>query len=764
MTNAPGHPGISPTWCSSAKDMVSAALGPSRLWATVGHGILNEVYWPSTGKPQVRDLGFIVAGPSGWYDVKRVAQYTLSLPAPYIPLASVVHHGADYELELEIVPDPFRDAVLIRYRLDGKQFRLYPLLAPHLEPLEAGSTARIEEGMLTAVGGRAALCLAAEGGFDRCSAGYVGTSDGWQDFDRNGRMTWSYTEAGPGNVALMGELTRNAGVIALGIGASPAGASSIARAALSYGFAAGRDDFIKEWQAWGRALHLPRGPKKLRDAAMLSAAVIKMHEDRVHPGAIVASLSVPWGNTRNSLGGYHLVWTRDALEAGQALLAAGQVNDARGLLSYLAATQREDGHWPQNMSPDGTQFWPGIQLDEVGAPILLAAQLKEEDAIDGMSGIDYMVSRAASYLAQHGPLSPQDRWEENSGASPFTLAIEIASLVAAAEWLDGRDRDYALSLADSWNERVEEWTYATDTDLDQQFGTAGHYVRIGPAGHEGLHGRVQILNREEGGSVPASMLVGLDFLYLVRLGLRSATDPRITDTVRIADGLLATLTPCGVTYHRYSGDGYGENADGTPYDGAGIGRGWPLLTGERGHYALLAGEDPKPYLQAMACMTGRGGMMPEQVWDADPVPSRFLFPGKPSGSAMPLVWTHAEFLQLFVACSRGTPMDYLKGVSQRYHATQPKAATWHWRTEVPFAVLPAGRALVIECRAPFSLHFGFDGWAEPADREAEPLGLGMFGVRFDAAELATHQRLVLTRRFAEGWEGKDFEIGLRAES
>lgn len=762
MTIAPGHPGIPPTWCSSAKDMVSAALGPSRLWATIGHGILNEVYWPSTGEPQIRDLGFLVAGPRGWYDIKRLANYTLSLPAPYIPLTRVVHHGDDYQLELEFLPDPHRDALLIRYSLTGDGLRLYPLLAPHLEPLEEGSTARIHDGMLTATGGRASLCLVAEGGFDRCSAGYVGASDGWQDFDRNGRMTWTWDEAGPGNVALMGELAREAGVLALGLGATLDGAMTKARSSLTQGFDAVRDDFIAEWKAWSRSLRLPKGPRKLREAAMLSAAVIKMHEDRVHPGAIVASLSVPWGNVRDTLGGYHLVWTRDALEAGQALLAAGQQGDARRLLAYLAATQREDGHWPQNMGPDGARFWPGIQLDEVGAPILLAAQLQEEDALQGMCGIDRMVTRAASYLARHGPLSPQDRWEENAGASPFTLGIEVASLAAAALWLEGEDRDYALSLADCWNERIEDWTFATDTDLDRQFKTSGHYVRIGPAGREGLHGRVQLQNWEAGGNIPATMLVGLDFLYLVRLGLRPADDPRITDTVRIADGLLATLTPCGVTYHRYNGDGYGENADGTPYDGAGIGRGWPLLSGERGHYALLAGADPRPYLDSMVCMTGRGGLMPEQVWDDDPVPQHFLFPGKPSGSAMPLVWTHSEFLQLYVARARGKPMDFLQCVSKRYHGRQPRAATWHWRAEVPFATLPQGRALVIEDRVPFSLHAGFTDWSRPVDYTAEPLGLGMFGVRLEAAALAAATRLLFTRRYGSEWEGKDWEIALSA--
>ena len=744
MTIAPGHPGIPPTWCSSAKDMVCAALGPGRLWATVGFGILNEVYWPSTGRPQVRDLGFLVATPNGWHEVKRVARYDLTLPTPYTPLPRITHHGDGYELELEVLVDPVRDALLIRYALSGDDVRLYPLLAPHLDPLDQGSTARCADGMLQARGGRAALCLVAEGGFDRMSAGYVGTSDGWQDFAANGRMTWAYDTAGPGNVALMGELTRNTGVLALGIGDSDEGAESVARAALTHGFASARDRFLAEWDRWSKALKLPRGPKRLRDLAMLSAAVIKVHEDRGHPGAIVASLSVPWGNGRDTLGGYHLVWTRDALEAGQALLAAGQHDDARRLLAYLAGTQRPDGHWPQNMGPDGTAYWTGIQLDEVGAPVLLAAQLQEENQIDAMSGMPFMAARAASYLAMHGPMSPQDRWEENAGASTFTVAIEIAALVAAAQWLPEPDRGYALSLADYWNEQIEAWTFASGTELDRQYGTAGHYVRIAPAGPAGLCGRLELKNREDGASVPASSVVGLDFLYLVRLGLRKPDDPCITDTLKIVDALLAVPTPCGPGYRRYNGDGYGENEDGTAYDGAGIGRLWPLLTGERGHYALLAGEDPRPYLETMACMTGPGGLLPEQVWDTTPIPEHFLFPGKPTGSAMPLVWSHAEFLQLYVARTRGTPMDYLKCVTERYHGERPSAATWHWRSDVPFNRLPAGRALSIERADPFTLRYGFDGSSDTVEAEAAAQGLGMYGVRLGQDVLGGHRTVEFT--------------------
>src|SRR5262245_18910561 len=208
MTNvnsAPGAPGVRPTWTSSAKDMVTTALGISRVWVTLGYGILNEVYWPETGDPQVRDLGFIVAGASGWFEVKRVDRYRISLLEPYIPLPHVTHEGDGYRLVLEVVPDPTRDVVVVSYHLTGDGVRLYALLAPHLNNAGEGNNAQAGND-LTAWKGHSALCLTTDAGFSRSSAGYVGASDGWQDFARNGRMTWTYPEALEGNVALVGEL------------------------------------------------------------------------------------------------------------------------------------------------------------------------------------------------------------------------------------------------------------------------------------------------------------------------------------------------------------------------------------------------------------------------------------------------------------------------------------------------------------------------------------------------------------------------------
>jgi glucoamylase len=231
-------------------------------------------------------------------------------------------------------------------------------------------------------------------------------------------------------------------------------------------------------------------------------------------------------------------------------------------MSYLVAIQKADGSWNQNGYPDGRPFWTGIQLDEVAFPVVLAAKLAELDALQGLGGVDAMVRRAAGYLVANGPISQQDRWEENSGISPFTLAVEIVALIAAAEFLAGEERNFVLSLADCWNERIEDWTYVTRGPYASQFGVDGYYVRIGPAAVEGgLCGRVNVANRQ-GETMSAIALVGTDYLHLVRLGLRRPDDPRIENTSRVTEALLKVETPLGIAYRRYNEDGYGSTRTG----------------------------------------------------------------------------------------------------------------------------------------------------------------------------------------------------------
>jgi len=757
-----GAPGIVPTWTSSAKDAVITGLGASRLWATFGFGIVNEVYWPSTGMPQLRDLGFIVARDTAWFEVKRVDRYQLSTPAPEIPLPRALHTGDGYTLALEFLADPERDALLVSYRLTGAGCLLYPLVAPHLGASGRDNSAWIESGALCASSAESSLCLLSESGFRRASAGFVGASDGWQDFAHNSRMTWQFDRASNGNVALMGELEESEGTLALAFADSPEGARTLAAASLAAGYDAVRECFLRGWRGWNERLTVPAsGHKELEHEARLSAAVLKTHEDRTYPGAVVASLSIPWGGSNDDPGGYHLVWARDAVEVGLALLAIGDRDGAARVLSYLGATQSADGHWRQNFFPDGRPYWNGIQLDEVGLPIVLAAKLREA-GIAETPRIPAMVRAAAGYLARSGPLSQQDRWEENAGASPFTVAVVVAALVASGSWLEGVEREYALALADCWNERIEDWTYLEGSELAREHGIAGYYVRIGPTpGLGGLRGLIEVKNRP-GELVDASALIGLDFLYLARLGLRRNDDARLRDTLKLADALLRVETPNGAAYRRYPDDGYGEHRDGSPFDGTGIGRAWPLLAGERGHAELLAGGDPLPYLESMARLTGRGGLIPEQVWDADPIPERNLFPGRPSGSAMPLVWAHAEFLKLLTASIAGRPVELLETVEARWNQRRPEAQTWFWRDDVPFPRLPSGRALVIETHEPFTLHLGFDGWTSVDERASAPLGFTMHGVYLDALELRNHACIDFTRRYSDNrWEGHDYSIALR---
>lgn len=761
--NAPGCPGNSPTWASSAKDAVGTALGASRVWFTVGYGILNEVFWPTCSVPQIRDLGFLVAGEDFWVEVKREHHYRLTTPAPEVPLPLVVHDHPRYRLRLEFLADPLRDVILINYRLQGDRLKLYVLAAPHLGGSGHDNVAWVAPQALLAARGETALALLADGGWSAGSAGCVGTSDGWQDFHRHGAMTWHYERAGAGNVALTGALAVNAGTLALAFANTPEGAQTLARSSLASGYAIARMRFIDGWRRWAQTLATPAPTAALADAARRSAMVLKVHTDRTYPGAVVASMSTPWGASRDDAGGYHLVWPRDAVEAGFAFLACGQHHDARAMLGYLIATQQPDGHWLQNNFGDGRPFWTGIQLDESALPVLLAAKLDEIGQLGEMRPPAIRMARSAlGFVARTGPFSPQDRWEENAGASPFTLATVVSALVAGAAhgFLDPAGRDYALSLADDWNARIESWVYAYATDLDREHGTRGHYVRLTPPCETAERGRVVLKNRA-GESLRTRDLLGMEFLSLVRFGLRQADDPRIRDTIRLVDTLLRVQVPTGIFYRRYNEDGYGEHADGRPFDGTGIGRAWPLLAGERGHYAIDAGEDPLPYLASMLAAASAGGMIPEQVWDSAPIPERHLTPGHATGSAMPLVWAHAEFLKLALAVKRGAPIERLNAVAARYRHARA-ATVLHWRDSSSCASVLAGARLSIEADTPFTLHYGHDGWKDVADLASAPAAFGIHAAQLDPAQVGATHDIEFTRRFGDprGWERRNWHVTL----
>ncbi len=778
VRKAPPATSQNPVWSTARKDCVGTALGTSRVWFTVAQGIVTEVFYPRIDIPQIRDLGFIIADDQGfWAELKALPDSQIEFHDQHVPMPTIVHHHPRFTMTFHICPDPERDVLLIDFALQSDEnMRPYVLCAARL-----GEDAQHNQAWTGIIAGHtvmwadqgpfalAIVCRTADGhsAMARTSVGEVGMSDLWQDFHRHGRMTWEYDEAGPGEVALGAELPRT-GTLAVSFGSSKEAAATNAWSSLAEGFSPSVILHAARWQAWHAAHPLPselarKLPAAVKALYTRSANTLKVHEDHTFPGALVASLSIPWGEASDSRGGYHLVWARDLVESAGALLAIGAQKEARQVLTYLMGTQRSDGHWLQNQWLGGKPFWKGVQLDETGFPILLAAALDAQHALNNIS-IGDMVLRALRFIVREGPATHQDRWEEDGGVNTFTLAVVISALVEGAPYLDDKARTLALMVADYWNARIEAWTYAGGSDFAQRFGVAGHYIRIAPP--EALcdchadQEMVPIKNRADHPHVAALNQVSNDFLQLVRYGLRRADDPRIAASVVVMDGLLKTDTPNGPVWHRYNHDGYGEHVDGRPFDGCGIGRGWPLLVGERGHYALCAGEDPLPYLETMSRMTGRGGLLPEQVWDGPPIPERGLFPGQPSGSAMPLVWAHGEFLKLCHSSLLGYPIDRPIRTWARYQGLRPRLDFHLWTLKQRPRTIKAGEELRIVLPNAFIVHCGHNGWQSVSDIPSEDFGLAHLAI-LPTRTMPSGTVVDFTIRWAdETWLGEDMHIDI----
>ena len=758
--------------------MVGCSLGMSRLWFTIGGGIVNEVYYPRIDIPQIRDLGFLVADGRGfWVEVKRLWRHSVELMAPGIPAVRVVHRHDRFELTLEVVPCVDRDALLVNVALTGDEgLRPYVLLAPHLGGTGMNNHAAVLDyggkRLLSAHQGPFALAVAAitnaqSDAMGRASAGYVGRSDGWQDFARHGAMSSEYSSAGPGNVALLGELPRSS-VLALAFGSSTESAATLALTALYEPFERVRAHHLANWTEWYSRSGIPVSFTRTLSAECaeqfhISTMVLRAHQDKTYPGAMVASLSVPWGNTKEEREGYHLVWPRDLVECAGALLAVGAEREVRNTLKYLRATQLADGHWNQNQWLGGKQYWTGVQLDETALPVLLATSLAERNSLEGIEVAD-MIRRALSFIARTGPASSQDRWEEDSGLNTFTLAACIAALVSGAPYLPADARELALAIADFWNSRLDDWTAVHDTPLARQYGIPGYYVREAPlqaiADRRAFDSVLPIKNLEIDPGLPAAMQFGVDFLQLVRFGLRRFDDPLILGSVRLADAVLKVDTPHGPGWRRYDHDGYGEHDDGSAFDGCGRGRAWPLLTGERGHYEIACGHDPLPYLQAMARMASPGGMMPEQVWDAPPIARRGLSIGRPTGSAMPLAWTHAEYIKLVASRALGRPFDRPEAVWQRYRGERCKTTRAIWSEQARISTISVGDSLLIMLCEPGSVRWGFNGWQNIEERPNAPNSLGLHVLLIDTTAMIAGQKVDFTFRYSPGerWAGVDYHI------
>jgi glucoamylase len=569
-------------------------------------------------------------------------------------------------------------------------------------------------------------------------------------------------------------------VLALGFGETPAAAGQRARASLLRGFGTAEREYLDGWKRWHRARKASTaGDAEAQRTVDFSATVLHVHASKHFRGGVIASLSVPWGFEKGDtdLGGYHLVWPRDLVETAGGFLAVGAHDDARHILRFLQVTQDADGHWCQNMWLDGSPYWTGIQMDEAALPVLLVDLAARSGALKPEERAAYwpMIQRAIGFIVRNGPVSPQDRWEEDAGYSPFTLGAEIAALLVAADDADAHGRPvtatYLRETADAWNACLEDWMYVTDTTLAHQCGVEGYYVRVAEPDQADaaspMHGFVPIKNRPPSdSSVRAALTVSPDALALVRFGLRGADDPRIVNTVRVIDAVLQVDTPYGPAWHRYNGDGYGEHDDGSPFDGTGTGRAWPLLTGERAHYELAAGhvDRAEQLARAMQAFAGESGLLPEQVWDAVDIPERELFTGRASGSARPLVWAHAEYLKVRRSIQDGRVFDQPSQTVTRYvaggTATSPRAV---WRFNNKSRTMPAGKILRVETLARATVHWGLwgvDEWRNIRDVDTADTGLGVYVADLDTANQPAGSRVVFTFFWHDAgtWEGEDFSV------
>ncbi|MGH7831442.1 MAG: glycoside hydrolase family 15 protein, partial [Candidatus Binatia bacterium] len=455
--------------------------------------------------------------------------------------------------------------------------------------------------LLVAFRDECCLALGATIPFSRSSCGYVGASDGWSDLNDNLRMDWEFDYADDGNVALTGEIDlKESRAFTLGLAFGPGlhAATTTLLQSLGIRYEEQRRRYQDQWH---RVLcHVVPLEKVAQDDGRLyciSHTLLHSHEDKSFPGALIASMSIPWGEDRSDedgLGGYHLVWTRDLCQSATALLSTGDAETPLRALIYIAASQCPDGGFYQNFWINGEPYWRGVQLDETAFPVMLAWKLKELQALQDFDPYP-MILKAAHHLIRQGPVTAQERWEENSGYSPSTLAAVIAALVCAADFArlhkDSGTASFLEEYADFLESHIENWTVTTQGSLVR--GIARHFIRIHPADPDDREpaedpnaGILPIRNRLPGEpfEFPAKDIVDAGFLELVRYGIRKPGDSLIEDSLLVVDSVLRVETPSGPCWRRYNHDGYGQRPDGGPYAGSGKGRAWPLLAGERAHY------------------------------------------------------------------------------------------------------------------------------------------------------------------------------------
>lgn len=736
QTLAPGAPGKDSQWASAGKQAVGTSANPeSKIWFTLQGGMLTEVFYPQVDTANVNVLQFVVVNPK----TKKVeterddANHQIKVLRPDSLSFQQINtaKSGEWKITKTYTTDVECNTVLIDLVFEPKNnryndYELYVYYDPSLKNSGLHDTGWIKkkafllngkyesDAFLSEDADIASALIFSRSNFWFSSNGFFGVSDGLtevkneQDFFKRKQ----FEKAESGNLVQVGGFSRRTVDIpnkrytfALGFGKNSEVALQTAIKSLEKGFAKAQSEYEKGWADYVK--NLPRVEPKYQAQFNMAVMVLKAFEDKTTRGGNVASLSVPWGggvNGNETTTGYHLVWSRDLYQVATAQMALGDKAAALRALEFLFKyQQREDGSFPQISWLDGRTVGDSIQMDEIAYPLILAYQLGKTDR----ATYEKNIIKSADYIAQNGPFTKQERWEEESGFSPSTIAAEIAGLVCAAEIAringDSEAQKRWLAVADDWQKNIENWT-ATKTG---KYGDGNYYLRLSQNGKPDSGEKLELGNGA--GTFDEREIVDAGFLELVRLGIKSPDDPLIVKSLKVVDQVLMVKTPNGESFYRYNHDGYGDTYDGKRWNWDATWRGnghlWALLTGERGQYELAwaeltdqrmmdsltqrSGQSKKPErnvegmklyakaksrLDAMAKFANDGLMIPEQIWDKPEIPRNidlgFIPPsmkfGEGNGSATPLAWSMAQFIRLAMNLKAGRNIETPDVVYNRY--------------------------------------------------------------------------------------------------
>jgi glucoamylase len=681
---APGAPGAKHTWGPADKHGFGTARGlRSNVWFTLRKAELSEVYYPDLGTPSLRSLEFVVT--DGSFVDRETGPGVRSHVRALGGLSYLqTTRTSRWVLRKTWIADPRRPTVLANVQftsLTGKPLRVFVLVdpAPGDDGNDDHGTSLPSE--LVASDDTTASDVAARPRLRQTTSGYAGSaSDPWTDLQADGDLDATYDATDAGNVmqaartSLTGRGSHRTMTLAIGFGANAQQARTRAGSSLGRPFIRTAARYLAPWVTYLAHLKTPpkfvRRNRQLRKLYDQSLLVLAASEDKRHRGASVASPTMPWvwgtltlEKTETS-GPYHLVWPRDLYHVATAQKVAGDKAAALRLLNFIWSVQKPDGSFWQNTEVDRTPHWKSEQLDETALPIVLTWWLNRRGATDWPH-----VRAAADYIVANGPESEQERWENQSGWSPNTIAAEIAGLICAAD-IARRNGDTARATqyqttADTFQQMVQTWTATTNGPYSPN----PYYLRITKDGNPN-DGSTYDPGDNHSQPEDERKIVDQSFLGLVLFGAKPFSDPVIRNSLTVTDNVLRVRTPNGPVWHRFTFDGYGETATGADWDifptkeNQTLGRLWPILTGERGEYQLLAGRSAKPYLRTIARTANDGLMLPEQVWDGRPPAGQPV--GEGTRSATPLAWTHGQFVRLVWSIARGKPVERPCIVAKRY--------------------------------------------------------------------------------------------------